>query len=88
MNDQAPSGKTRIQAPPAPATLADTGLSMTIMRDILLKTMFRMSLNLGSDLARVLCLSFSQTQQLIFGEFSRLVATLVHALIIAGVRVA
>ena len=65
MNDQAPSGKTRIQAPPAPATLADTGLSMTIMRDILLKTMFRMSLNLGSDLARVLCLSFSQTQQLI-----------------------
>lgn len=65
MNEHAPVGNTRIQPPPSPASLAETGLSMTMMRDILLKTMFRMSMTHISDLSRVLCLSFSQVQQLI-----------------------
>lgn len=65
MNDQTPSNTTRIQPPPPPASLEDTGLSMTMMRDILLKTMFRMSLNHASDLSRIVCLSFAQVQQLI-----------------------
>ena len=55
----------RIQPPPAPASLADTGLPMTLMRDILIKTMYRMSLNLVSDLARAVCLPFAQVQALI-----------------------
>ncbi|WP_323038025.1 ATPase [Pararhodobacter sp.] len=65
MNDQTPAGHTRIQPPPLPASLAETGLSMTMMRDILLKTMFRMSMNHISELSRVLCLSFAQVQLLI-----------------------
>jgi len=65
MNDQSPPSKARIQPPPSPATLADVGLSMTLMRDILLKTMFRMSLNHVSELSRILCLSFAQVQVLI-----------------------
>ncbi|PVH29033.1 ATPase [Pararhodobacter oceanensis] len=64
MNDQTP-GASAITPPPMPASLADTGLPMTLMRDNLLKTMFRMSLNHASELARILCLSFSQVQQLI-----------------------
>jgi len=64
MNDLTPA-KTRITPPPMPASLADTGLPMTLMRDNLLKTMFRMSLNHASELAQILCLSFSQVQQLI-----------------------
>jgi len=56
---------SRIQPPPPPASLDETGLSLTLMRDILLKTMFRTSLNLISELARIVCLSFAQMQQLI-----------------------
>lgn len=63
MNEIAPQG--RIQPPPPPASLEDTGLPLTLMRDILLKTMFRTSRNLTSDLSRLVCLSFAQTQQLI-----------------------
>lgn len=55
----------RIQPPPPPASLEETGLPLTLMRDILLKTMFRTSLNLISELARIVCLSFAQVQQLI-----------------------
>ena len=63
MNVQNPA--TRITPPVLPATLADTGLPMTLMRDILLKTMYRMSLNLASDLAKVVCLPFAQVIELI-----------------------
>ncbi|WP_068301088.1 ATPase [Pararhodobacter sp. CCB-MM2] len=63
MNDQ--STDSRILPPPPPASLDDTGLPQTLMRDILLKTMFRMSLTYVSDIARVVCLSFAQVQQLI-----------------------
>lgn len=57
--------ETRITPPPAPANLAETGLPMTLMRDILIKTMYRMSLNHASDLAKIVCLPFAQVQQLI-----------------------
>lgn len=52
-------------APPGPRTLADTGLSLVMMRDILLKTIFRMNLDLVSDLARILCLPVPATQELV-----------------------
>jgi hypothetical protein len=54
-----------IAPPPLPATLADTGLSMTLMRDILIKTMYRMSLTQVSEIARQICLPFTMVQALI-----------------------
>ncbi len=54
-----------VTAPPAPKTLADTGLSAVMLRDLLLKTMFRMNLELVSDLARVICLPVPVTQELV-----------------------
>jgi len=54
-----------VLAPPAPKSMADTGLSMVMMRDMLLKTMFRMNLDLVSDLGRVLCLAVPITQELV-----------------------
>lgn len=54
----------RITPPAAPANLDDTGLSLSLMRDILMKTMYRMSLNMVSDIAQVVCLPFAQVQQL------------------------
>ena len=56
---------TSVVAPPAPKTLAGMQLPPVMMRDILLKTMYRMSLTLVSDISRVVCLSFAQVQQLI-----------------------
>ena len=61
MNMQASS----VIAPPAPRTLEDTGLSPVMMRDILLKTMFRMNLEQVTGLARVMCLPVNVTQELV-----------------------
>ncbi|WP_417628838.1 ATPase [Pararhodobacter aggregans] len=63
MNELSPDA--RIAPPPPPTTLEETGLPATLMRDILLKTMYRMSLTLVSDISRIVCLSFAQVQQLI-----------------------
>lgn len=52
-------------APTAPRTLQETGLSMVMMRDILLKTMFRMNLDQVSQMSRVLCLPLTAVQELI-----------------------
>lgn len=57
--------KPNVLAPPMPKSLAETGLSMVMMRDILLKTMFRMNMSLVSDLARAISLSVPLTQELI-----------------------
>ncbi len=54
-----------VLAPPAPRELEDTGLSQVMMRDILLKTMFRMNLDQVTELARVMCLPVNVTQELI-----------------------
>ncbi len=56
---------SNVIAPPAPKTMADSGLSPVMMRDILLKTMFRMNIDLVSDLSRVLCLQVQATQELV-----------------------
>jgi len=66
MNMQVPpAAATGVQPPPQPRTLAETGLSLVMLRDILLKTMFRMNLDLVSDLSRVICLPVPLTQELV-----------------------
>ena len=62
MNMQPTSG---VQAPPPCKTLSDTGLTPVMMRDILLKTMFRMNLETVSQLERVLAVSSRVVQDLI-----------------------
>ncbi|MFC3181091.1 ATPase [Cypionkella sinensis] len=62
MNMQVPLG---VQPPPQPKSLAETGLSSVMMRDILLKTMFRMNLDLVSDLSRAISLPVVLTQELV-----------------------
>ncbi|MBT2130844.1 ATPase [Aliiroseovarius lamellibrachiae] len=52
-------------APPAPRSLADMKLTMVMMRDILLKTMFRTNLEQVSDLERTLALPGRVVQELI-----------------------
>jgi hypothetical protein len=56
---------TGVQAPAPPKTLADTGLSIVMMRDILLKTIFRKNLEHVSDMSVAICLSLPLTQQLV-----------------------
>lgn len=55
----------KVAAPVSPRTLAETGLSIVMMRDILLKTMFRTNIDLVSDLARAVCLPVPITQEII-----------------------
>ncbi|MEL7091916.1 MAG: ATPase [Pseudomonadota bacterium] len=54
-----------IIAPPAPKRLEDMQLSVVMMRDILLKTMFRKSLEMVSDLAEAMCIPGIVVQELI-----------------------
>ena len=42
-----------VQMPPVPRTLAETGLSPVMLRDIMLKTMFRTNDEHVSTLARI-----------------------------------
>lgn len=56
---------TTVQSPPAPRTLDDMRLPVVMMRDILLKTMFRMNIETASDLARAICLPVPVTQELV-----------------------
>ncbi|MCF8511758.1 MAG: ATPase [Rhodobacteraceae bacterium] len=65
MNMQATPPATGVQPPPQPRSLAETGLSPVMMRDILLKTIFRMNKELVSDLAKIICLPVPLTQELI-----------------------
>jgi len=54
-----------VMAPPAPRSLEDTGLSLVMMRDILLKTMFRRNLEQVTELAETMCLPNQVTQELV-----------------------
>ena len=54
-----------VQAPSQPRSLSETGIAPVMMRNILLKTMFRMNLDLVSDLARAIALPVNLTQELI-----------------------
>ena len=56
---------TGIVAPAAPRALADVGLTPVMMRDVLLKTMFRMNLDLVTSISRVICLPIPLTQELV-----------------------
>jgi len=51
--------------PPAPKTLDETGLPIVVMRDILLKTMFRRNLEEVTLLSKTLCLPVPVTQELV-----------------------
>ncbi len=52
-------------APRPPRTLDDTGLEIVLMRDILLKTMFRRSLTSLFDVAEALCINAPLAQELV-----------------------
>ena len=54
-----------VLAPSQPKTLSDSGVSLVMMRDILIKTMFRTNADLVSDIARRICLPINCTQELI-----------------------
>ena len=54
-----------VLAPPLPRSLEDTGLNVVMMRDILLKTMFRQNLDQVTELSTALCLSNTVTQELV-----------------------
>ncbi|MDP5220542.1 ATPase [Ruegeria sp. 2205SS24-7] len=61
MNMQTPN----VMAPPAPNGLAEMRLPIVMMRDILLKTMFRKNLEMVSEIAEAICLPGSVTQELV-----------------------
>ncbi|QQA41651.1 ATPase [Pelagovum pacificum] len=54
-----------VLAPPPPRTIAAMQIPVVIMRDILLKTMFRKNVSLVSELAKSVCLPPNVTQELI-----------------------
>ncbi|WP_420861101.1 ATPase [Algirhabdus cladophorae] len=54
-----------VVAPPAPRSIEQMKLPLVMMRDILLKTMFRMNLEQVTDLAGAICLPNQVTQELV-----------------------
>ena len=62
MNMQVTHG---VQPPPPPSGLEEMQLPIVMMRDILLKTMFRKNLDLVSEVAAAICLPRAVTQELI-----------------------
>ena len=68
MNVQAPAEAkeaTDASAPPVLRKLEDTGLQPVMMRDILLKTVFRKSVETTTDIAKAICLPIPLTSALI-----------------------
>jgi hypothetical protein len=63
--EPAPVTTPNVQAPVAPRTMAETGISTVMMRDILLKTMFRTNLDLVTELSRAICLPVTIVQELV-----------------------
>lgn len=56
---------TAVMAPPAPKTLAQMLLPISMMRDILIKSMFRVNVAQVSDISKVICLPVPVTQELV-----------------------
>ncbi len=54
-----------VMAPPAPRDLNEMKLPVVMMRDILLKTIFRKNVDMVSDIAEALCLPIQVTQELV-----------------------
>jgi hypothetical protein len=63
MNAEAPV--SNVTPPPSPRSLADTGLSVVTMRDILLKSMFRTNQDQVSALSKIVCLPVPMVQELV-----------------------
>ena len=62
MNMQVTQG---VQPPPPPVSLEDMQLPIVMMRDILIKTMFRKNLDLVTELSAAICLPRAVTQELV-----------------------
>lgn len=56
---------TSVLAPPPPRSIDEMKLPIVMMRDILLKTIFRQNVNTTTDIAKAICLPVPVTQQLI-----------------------
>ena len=56
---------TNVMAPPAPRGLAEMQLPIVMMRDIVLKTIFRQNLDMVGEIAKAICLPRSVTQELV-----------------------
>ncbi|GHF42466.1 ATPase [Seohaeicola zhoushanensis] len=56
---------TAVMAPPAPRTLEEMKLPIVMMRDILLKTIFRKNITIVSELSEAICLPIQVTQELV-----------------------
>ena len=56
---------TTVMAPPTPKTVGPMQLPIAMMRDILIKTIFRMNVNMVSEIAKVICLPIPVTQELV-----------------------
>ena len=56
---------TSVMAPPPPRTLDGMRIPLVMMRDIVLKTVFRKNVSMVSDLAKAICLPPMVTQELI-----------------------
>ena len=54
-----------VMAPPAPRRLEEMKLPLVMMRDIVLKTIFRQNIEMVTDLAAAICLPVPVTQELI-----------------------
>ncbi|MEO1284260.1 MAG: ATPase [Pseudomonadota bacterium] len=66
MNVQANQGMQKgVQPPPPPNRIEEMRLPVVMMRDILLKTMFRKNLDMVTDLAEAICLPRAVTQELV-----------------------
>ena len=54
-----------VMAPPPPKTLEDMRLPIVMMRDIVIKTIFRKNVDMVSELAQAVCLPIPVTQELV-----------------------
>ena len=54
-----------VMAPPAPRQIQEMQLPVVMMRDILIKTMFRKNVDMVTELARAICLPIQVTQELV-----------------------
>ncbi|WP_281824040.1 ATPase [Jannaschia rubra] len=65
MNMRPDPAEMEVPAPEQPRSLAETGLTNVMLRDILLKTMFRKSVETTREISAAICLTTGLTQQLI-----------------------
>ena len=54
-----------VMAPPPPRTIQEMKLPVVMMRDIMIKTMFRKNVTMVSELAAAICLPLQVTQELV-----------------------